>query len=129
MIYDAIVVGSGPGGAVAASVLASRGKSVLLVDRQTFPRDKVCGDGLPWNIMKLLDTQLDIDVQKVGLRFKQIRGVAISAPSHSSLVVEEMPQRHFSMAAPRFDFDTMLHNKAIQSGAQFEIMDVAGPLL
>ncbi|HLY27306.1 MAG TPA: geranylgeranyl reductase family protein [Aggregatilineales bacterium] len=129
MIYDAIVVGSGPGGAVAASVLAERGKSVLLVDRQTFPRDKVCGDGLPGNIMQLLDTRLNVDIVKAGLKFKQIRGVAISAPSKSSLVVKEQPHKYFSMASPRFNFDTMLHEHALKSGAKFEIMDVSGPLL
>lgn len=41
--WDAIVIGAGPGGSVAASLLARRGHSVLLVDRATMPRAKVCG--------------------------------------------------------------------------------------
>ena len=41
--WDAIVVGSGPGGAITAHSLARRGASVLLLDRQAFPRWKVCG--------------------------------------------------------------------------------------
>ncbi len=56
MIHDVIVVGSGPAGAVAAATLAQAGKSVLMVDRQGFPRDKVCGDGLPSNAMKMTKT-------------------------------------------------------------------------
>lgn len=40
---DAIVLGAGPAGAVAAAELAARGRDVLLVDRARFPRDKVCG--------------------------------------------------------------------------------------
>jgi geranylgeranyl reductase family protein len=46
MIYDAIVVGAGPGGSTAASLLARRGLHVLLLDKSDFPRDKVCGDAL-----------------------------------------------------------------------------------
>jgi geranylgeranyl reductase family protein len=46
MVYDVIVVGAGPGGSSAASFLARRGVSVLLLDKSAFPRDKVCGDGL-----------------------------------------------------------------------------------
>lgn len=41
--WDLVVIGAGPAGAVAARELARRGRSVLLVDRKTFPRDKVCG--------------------------------------------------------------------------------------
>ncbi len=41
--WDAIVVGAGPAGSMAARELAVRGAQVLLVDRRVFPRDKVCG--------------------------------------------------------------------------------------
>jgi geranylgeranyl reductase family protein len=41
---DAVVVGGGPAGAAAAARLAARGFRTVLVDRATFPRDKVCGD-------------------------------------------------------------------------------------
>lgn len=41
---DVVVLGAGPAGASAAWHLVQRGHSVLLVDRATFPRDKVCGD-------------------------------------------------------------------------------------
>jgi len=41
---DIIIVGAGPAGATAAFYLAKSGVKVLLFDRQTFPRDKVCGD-------------------------------------------------------------------------------------
>ncbi len=43
---DLIVVGAGPGGSATAYHAARTGLSVLLLDRQEFPRDKPCGDGL-----------------------------------------------------------------------------------
>ena len=43
---DALVVGAGPAGSAAALALARRGFRVVLIDRRTFPRDKICGDAL-----------------------------------------------------------------------------------
>ena len=44
--YDLIVVGAGPSGASTAYHAARSGLEVLLIDRQEFPRDKPCGDGM-----------------------------------------------------------------------------------
>ncbi len=44
--YDLVVVGAGPGGSATAYHAARAGLRVLLLDRQEFPRDKPCGDGL-----------------------------------------------------------------------------------
>jgi geranylgeranyl reductase family protein len=44
--FDLVVVGAGPGGSSTAYHAAKAGLSTLLVDRQEFPRDKTCGDGL-----------------------------------------------------------------------------------
>jgi flavin-dependent dehydrogenase len=41
---DALVVGGGPAGATAAALLARAGWRVLLVEKQRFPRRKVCGE-------------------------------------------------------------------------------------
>ena len=43
---DVLIVGAGPAGSAAALTLARAGLDVLLIDQHTFPRDKVCGDGL-----------------------------------------------------------------------------------
>jgi len=43
---DVLVIGAGPAGSACANALAARGLDVLLIDQHTFPRDKVCGDGL-----------------------------------------------------------------------------------
>ena len=41
---DVVVVGAGPAGSAAATTLARAGRSVILLDRAAFPRDKPCGD-------------------------------------------------------------------------------------
>ncbi len=52
--YDAVVIGAGPAGGVAAWSLASKGRSILLVDKASFPRDKVCGCCLSHQAMQSL---------------------------------------------------------------------------
>ncbi|MFG0318328.1 MAG: NAD(P)/FAD-dependent oxidoreductase, partial [Planctomycetota bacterium JB042] len=42
-VRDVVVIGAGPAGGAAAIGLADRGRRVALVDRERFPRDKVCG--------------------------------------------------------------------------------------
>jgi menaquinone-9 beta-reductase len=44
--FDLVVVGAGPGGSSTAYHAAKAGLDTLLIDRQEFPRDKTCGDGL-----------------------------------------------------------------------------------
>ncbi|MBK5331613.1 MAG: FAD-dependent monooxygenase, partial [Ilumatobacteraceae bacterium] len=45
-VADVVVVGAGPAGATAATLLARAGRSVIVIDKAVFPRDKCCGDGL-----------------------------------------------------------------------------------
>jgi geranylgeranyl reductase family protein len=42
--FDAVIVGAGPAGSAAAIGLARRGYEVALIDKQYFPREKLCGD-------------------------------------------------------------------------------------
>lgn len=43
---DVLIVGAGPAGSAAAIALGRAGVDVVLIDQRTFPREKVCGDGL-----------------------------------------------------------------------------------
>jgi flavin-dependent dehydrogenase len=45
-LYDAIIVGAGPGGASSAYFLSQAGKSILVLERTKLPRYKACGGGV-----------------------------------------------------------------------------------
>jgi flavin-dependent dehydrogenase len=53
--WDVLVVGAGPAGSAAAAVLASRGARVLLVEKDRFPRSKVCGEFLAAEALASID--------------------------------------------------------------------------
>jgi len=53
--FDVAIVGAGPAGAAAAILLARAGWSVALVERQAFPRRKVCGECVAASNLALLD--------------------------------------------------------------------------
>ena len=52
---DVLVIGAGPAGSACALTLARAGLDGVLADRQAFPRDKVCGDGLIHDSHQALD--------------------------------------------------------------------------
>ncbi len=113
--YDAVVVGSGPAGSVAALTLARGGARVALVDKATFPRDKACGDIVgPRGLQVLLDLGLpsppgrDVgDILVVGPTGRRIRlpcGEGLTYPGHGTAVARTV-------------FDAMLHDAAVEAGA------------
>ena len=53
--YDAVVIGAGPAGSAAAIILARAGWSVALVEKEPFPRRKVCGECVAASNLPLLD--------------------------------------------------------------------------
>ena len=48
MQYDAIVIGAGPAGSTAAAVLAEKGRRVLVIEREKFPRYSVGESLIPY---------------------------------------------------------------------------------
>jgi flavin-dependent dehydrogenase len=55
MEIDVAIVGAGPAGSTLAALLARRGASVALIDRDQFPRDKLCGEFLSYDALPVLD--------------------------------------------------------------------------
>jgi menaquinone-9 beta-reductase len=131
--YEVIVVGAGPAGATAATMLAQKGHNVLLVDRQSFPRDKICGDGVPAGVISMMYRMgmkpkvLEAEASGVFNPIKQVRlvspkGYVLDAPLHFSDDVH-------SYVAPRMVIDAMIQKHAAESGAEFMTAQVQEPLL
>ncbi|MEO8205646.1 MAG: FAD-dependent monooxygenase, partial [Chthoniobacterales bacterium] len=60
MQWDVAIVGAGPAGSVCAAFCAKLGLKTLLLDRSSFPRDKVCGDCVnpaAWDVLRRLGWQ------------------------------------------------------------------------
>src|ERR1700690_2911055 len=61
--FDVVIVGAGPAGTTCASLLARRGINVLLCDKATFPREKICGDCINpgcWDFFKMLGIEGEV---------------------------------------------------------------------
>jgi geranylgeranyl reductase family protein len=110
--WDVIVVGAGPAGGAAAAALAAQGISVLMVDRDKFPREKVCGDALVPEAMEAL--------QRIGLAEKirahsiSLPGYTLVSPSGSSVDLESEV-----VLLERLALDSLISAKAIANGAIF----------
>ena len=114
--FDAVVVGGGPGGATAAYWLARRGRSVLVVDKAKFPREKVCGDGLTPRAVRCLE---DMGVKTEGPEWSRVEGLRIVG---AGLVLDlRWPDLHsmpaYGLVRTRLDFDAMLLDHARDAGA------------
>ena len=71
---DVLIVGAGPAGSVAAAVLARAGARVRLLDRATFPREKLCGDTVnPGTLAILRRLEMAASIEERGLRVDGMR--------------------------------------------------------
>ncbi len=115
---EVCVLGGGPGGCAAALQLAAQGVQVVLVEKATFPRDKVCGDALSGKVMRTLerlDPELADRVKRDG-RSMPSWGVTFTAPSGRSLRVPFSRNTGLGEAPgvilPRLGFDDLLFQRA-----------------
>ena len=127
---DVIVVGAGPGGSSAAYHLARAGLDVLLLEKSTFPREKVCGDGLtPRAVKQLVGMGITLEPADGWFPNKGIRiiggGVRIELdwPELSSYP-------GFGLVRTRRGFDEIVARAAEGAGARLaEGVTVTGPVL
>ena len=109
--YDSIVVGAGPGGSTTAYRLAAAGRSVLLLDRAEFPRDKPCGGGLTIRAVKLLPFSVEpvVEARVDAMRFRVGFGSSFERKCRGPVVL--MTQRR--------QLDQFLVEQAVAAGAEF----------
>ena len=109
--WDAVVVGAGPAGSVAARELARSGLKVLLVDKAQFPRRKVCGCCLNAAALASLER---LGLGTVVRDAVPLTGVRLATAGRFAYV--RLPG---GVALSRDGFDAALIHEAIAAGAAF----------
>ena len=112
---EVAIVGAGPAGTAAAITLVRAGIDVVVIDKASFPRDKICGDGLTTAALRELDSLgLDpslvdswIDVEVVLVRSPSGREVTFPLPRHDG---------RFAAVCRRKDLDAELVALARREG-------------
>ncbi|MGQ4870626.1 MAG: geranylgeranyl reductase family protein [Candidatus Thorarchaeota archaeon] len=118
-MYDIVVVGGGPSGAICARRAALKGLKVAVVDKATFPRRKLCGGAVSPQVREILDFDIDSAVER------EI-GVAVVYSPHGQRIVGVLPGVRGLMVR-RERFDHLLLQKAREAGAEvFEGVRVVG---
>jgi geranylgeranyl reductase family protein len=116
-LTDVVVVGAGPAGSSAAITLARLGRSVVLIDKAVFPRDKCCGDGLTTAALRRLR---DLGLDPTTVESWEPVGEAIVVPNGGPPLQLPLPVdgTQFAAAARRTDLDAALVRLAITAGIE-----------
>ena len=110
-VFDALIVGAGPAGSYLGYLLARQGRRVAIVDKQRFPREKVCGGALSRKAIDLIDFDLAPVVHR------PIRGAFLTFQNRSTIVKDIDRAGVYTVA--RAEFDQFLLDKACAAGARF----------
>lgn len=112
---DVVIAGAGPAGCGTALHLASHGHTAIVIDRASFPRDKVCGEGLmPHGVEELDRLGLRDRVAKAGLPFT---GIAYHVGHHSA--IGRFPsQQPAGIGTRRLRLDGILHGACSEAGIE-----------
>jgi flavin-dependent dehydrogenase len=114
---DVLIVGAGPAGTIAGLVAARAGARVCIVDRATFPRDKLCGDTVnPGTMTILRRLGLSAEIERRGLR---VGGMILTGERGVS-VEGRYPEGAIGYAMVRRALDSVLLAHAVSAGCQFE---------
>ena len=127
---DVVIVGAGPAGSALAYYLATAGIDVLVLEKASFPREKVCGDGLTPRAVKALTAMgVPIAERDGWLRNKGLRiiggggRIELDWPDLSSYP-------GYGLVRTRTDFDQILARHAQKAGARLlEGVNATGPVL
>jgi menaquinone-9 beta-reductase len=120
---DVLIAGGGPAGSACAWALGRAGLDVMVVDRATFPRDKVCGG---WITPQVVDALcLDTGEYARGRTFQPFTGFRVGLiGSHRSATVDY--DRAVSYGIRRCEFDAYLLHR---SGARLALGTPVGAIV
>ncbi|MHA2424750.1 MAG: geranylgeranyl reductase family protein [Candidatus Thorarchaeota archaeon] len=108
-MHDLIVVGGGPSGATCAREAALQGLNVLIIEKSSLPRDKLCGGALSPRVSEILDFDISPVVER------DMHCAIVYSPSGRKIdIVREDARGHL---VKRKDFDYFLVQKAKEAGA------------
>lgn len=115
-ILDAAVLGAGLAGSSIAKALADKGWDTLLLDRQSFPRHKVCGE--------FLSPEAQGTLQALGV-LDSVKALAPSTIERIRLIFENGAEVNIPLQSPawgisRYSIDAALHLAAQQAGAKLQ---------
>src|SRR6266480_7569885 len=116
-IFDVAVVGGGPAGSTCSAFCAASGLCVVLIEREKFPREKVCGDCLNpecWPILRRLGIDQRVRVLPHGaldwVEFINVRDVHLRV---------DLPRgENAEIAIKRSAFDSILLERAREFGTE-----------
>lgn len=116
---NAIIIGAGPAGAGTSIYLSKAGISHVIIEKDFFPRDKVCGDACSGKTAFVLRKANPEWLQEVYQRtdeFTPSHGIVFVAPNGKPLNIPFKPSTHAGELAPGFTtprlvFDNFLFEK------------------
>ena len=112
--YDLIIVGAGPAGTTAALYADQMGLKSVLVDKATFPRDKICGDAISGKSIRYMN-ELGILDEVSDLDGAEINRITFGSPSHKQFDIhlnKNDSNIKKGFVIPRQIFDNFLLEKA-----------------
>ena len=127
------IVGAGPAGATLSIFLGKMGIPHVIVDAAEFPRDKVCGDGLDLNVVRVLNhidpTIVTNELMQAGSNFTSSEGMRFILPNGKQVDIvrnaESRQKDHGNkpifFVSKRSDFDNFLLSKIDKSVADLRI--------
>jgi geranylgeranyl reductase family protein len=101
---DALIVGAGPGGSTCARMLERAGLDCVILDKSTFPRDKVCGGWITPAVLE--EIELDSTAYASHRVFQPITGFRTSRMG--DVEIETDYGKPISYGIRRFEFDDYL---------------------
>lgn len=114
-IFDIIIVGAGPAGSTAALYASRFGLKALLLEKESFPRDKICGDAISGKSMTILK-DLNLLEEVKGLPGASIDTITFGSPDHQQVNIRLFKDKTkglpTGLVIRRKIFDQFLFSKA-----------------